>query len=133
MKPIIPLTLLLFLSLLPPAVLSQVAKSWCWTKPVKTDKFALDPKLGGENWGYCQASGKATKTTYTISIDTGKVDTEESSDSYFLEIFGEEGKTSEIQLSNDGLQLGSTTIVKTKAQNVGDLTKLKLRTSGTLL
>jgi len=120
MKPIIPITLLFFLVFFPQA--SQANnKTWCWTKPVKTDKFQLDPRNGGENWGYCQAGGKGT------------IDTAESADSYYLQIFGEEGRTSEILLTNEGFQLGSTTIIKEKAVNVGDLTKLRLRTSGNFL
>jgi len=100
---------------------------------VKTDKFQLDPRNGGENWGYCQAGGKGSKILYTISVDTGTIDTAESADSYYLQIFGEEGRTSEILLTNEGFQLGSTTIIKEKAVNVGDLTKLRLRTSGNFL
>lgn len=120
---------ILFLLILLPTI-SCADKTWCWTKPIHPDKFQLNTKLGGENWGYCQANGKAAKIPYVISIDTGIVDTEETTDSYFLQIFGEEGQTSEFLLSNSGFQLGSTTIVKEKALNVGDLTKIRLRTSG---
>lgn len=109
---------------------SKADKPWCWTKPIQSDKFTLDTKLGGENWGYCQAGGKASKITYTISVDTGSVDTEETSDSYYLQIFGQEGNTDEFLLTNAGFQVPSTTIIKEKALNVGDLTKLRLRTTG---
>lgn len=131
MKSIIPLSILFLLIFLPKYCLAS--QSWCWTKPIHPDKFHLDPKLGGENWGYCQEGGQASKIPYTISIDTGTVDTEETSDSYFLQIYGEEGQTHEILLSNSGFQLGSTTIVKDKAMNVGDLTKVRLRTTGNFL
>ena len=128
MKPIIPITILFFFIFFPQ--ISHADSPWCWTKPIKSDKFHLNGKLGGENWGYCQAGGKASKILYTISVDTGTVDTEETSDNYYLQIFGEEGQTSEMLLTNSGFQQGSTTIVKEKALNVGDLTKLRLRTSG---
>ena len=133
MKSIIPITILCFLLFFPQIFLAQPVqnqKPWCWTKPVKPDKFPLDTKYGGENWAYCQAGGQASKIQYRVSVDTGNVDTEETTDSYYLTIFGEEGHTNEFLLSNSGFQLGSTAIIKEMALNVGDLTKVRIRTSG---
>lgn len=110
------------------SLISCNSKPWCWTKPVKSDKAVFDSKTGGENWGYCQNQQKVAKTIYTIGIETPNIDGSASADSFFITLFGDEGKSTELLITNAGLAAG-TFITKVASKNIGDLTKIKLRTT----
>ena len=60
----------------------------------------------GPNWGTCSDPAEAMneKVPYSVTVITSNIDGAGAKGSFFLTMFGEEGKTDEITLTTDGFQ-----------------------------
>jgi hypothetical protein len=94
--------------------------------------FSLDPKLGGMNWGFCQApnkKGTGALVKYIAIIETSSVPLSETASGLRIKLYGDLGQTDASGLG-DGFERGSTKKVAFSAPDVGKIQKIKLTLDG---
>lgn len=70
------------------------------------------------------------KIPYKIYVVTPNIPGSGAQGGFYLVMFGSEGETDEVLLTNEGFDEGSTAILDVVAANVGDINKIILRNGG---
>ena len=86
-------------------IVKEEPKFWCWTKPPESTKVKKwDPNMGGANWGFCTDPNLALneKVAYEVTTFTSNIEDAGAKGSFYIQLFGDEGKSEEILLTSEG-------------------------------
>lgn len=106
---------------------------WCWTKPQNNNpEFQITPK-GGLNWGMLpQGNTQSAKINYTVEMRTSMREKSGTSSKVFIKLFGTQGASSRMLLSDKILEVGSITSQSFTYRDLGQLYKIELSIKGPL-